>query len=52
VEALLDSRVEGSETKLVGGDDLLRLEDRKKALEEEPLEYIREEREGTNWPVG
>ena len=26
-EALLDSRMEGSETKLVGGDDLLRLED-------------------------
>jgi hypothetical protein len=50
-EALLDSRVEGSETKLVGGDDLLRFEDRKKALEEEPLEYFGEKREKTNWPV-
>jgi hypothetical protein len=51
-EALLDSRVEGSETKLVGGDDLLRFEDRKKALEEKPLEYFGEKREKTNWPVG
>jgi hypothetical protein len=31
-EALLGSRMEGSETNLVGGDDLLRFDDRKKAL--------------------
>jgi hypothetical protein len=49
---LLDRRVEGSETKILGGDDLLRFEDRKKALEEEPLEYFREERKKNNWPVG
>jgi hypothetical protein len=47
-EALLYSRVEGSETKLVGEDDLLRFEDRKKVLEEEPLEYFGENREKTN----
>jgi hypothetical protein len=41
MEALLDSRMKGPETILVGGDDLLCLEDRKKALEEEPLEYYR-----------
>jgi hypothetical protein len=41
----------GSEINLVGGGDLLRLEDRKKVLEEEPLEYFREVREETNWPV-
>jgi hypothetical protein len=44
--------VEGSETKLVGGDDLLRFEGRKKALEEERLEYFGEKREKTNLPVG
>jgi hypothetical protein len=35
---LLDSRVEGSENKLEGGDDLLLLKDRE-GLKEETLEY-------------
>jgi hypothetical protein len=34
-EALLESRVERSEIKLVGGDNLLRLEDLKEPLKEE-----------------
>ena len=40
--------MEGSETKLDVGDDLLRLKDREEAPEEEPLEYFREEKEMAN----